>query len=463
MTGSGCVSGSGRRLAQVALLAAALVSVPSPALAHAVGARGDLPLPVWLVGYGASAVLVVSFVALGRLWRHPRLRRLAVGHAVPAPLDTTVRALEWVARAAGVVLFAWVWAAALAGPLATVDNIAPYAVFVILWVGGLVASATVGDVWSRVSPFETGLAVWRAAVGERGPVRHLPRLGVWPAAGGLLVFGWLELVYPYPSDPRSVGVAITLYLVWIVGGMLVAGAGWLRSAELFGALFRVVSAIAPLHRDDTGRLRLRPPLVGLADLPTPPGTTALVLVALAITTFDGVTRQVWWEDGLLATRSGWEAVPVATAGLLVTTAVVSGLYAWAMRQTARETGGETTALMAAYAPSLVPIALGYAVAHYFSLLVFEGQRIFILASDPFGLGWDLFGTAGAEVDFTVISTTALAWVMAGAIVLGHLAGVLLAHERTLEAPQERAGRGQVALLVVMVTYTVGGLVLLLGG
>ena len=435
----------------------------TPVIGHAIGVRGDLPLPLWLVGYGAAAVLVVSFVALGALWTRSRLQPLAEGVATPPALDRAVAVLEGVARGGGLVLFAWVWAAALAGPLATVDNVAPYAIFAALWVGGLLVSGLLADVWSRLSPFETAVAVHAWVVERAEPVRPLPRLGVWPAAVGLLGFGWLELVYPYPADPRSLGVAITGYVVVMAAGAAVAGPGWIRSAEVFGALFRVVAAMAPLHRDAAGRLRLRAPLVGLADLERPPGTTALVLVALAITTYDGVTRQSWWEDGLVAGRADWAAVPIGTLGLLMTTGVVAGLYAWAMREAARQLGDRTVRLMRAYAHTLVPIALGYAVAHYFSLLTFEGQRLFIIASDPFGLGWDLFGTADAEVDFTVVSPLLIAWVQVGAIVLGHLAGVLLAHDRAVAGRRESATRSQIALLVVMVTYTVGGLVLLLGG
>ena len=121
-------------------------------------------------------------------------------------------------------------------------------------------------------------------------------------------------------------------------------------------------------------------------------------------------------------------------------------------------------LARAFAHSLVPIAFAYSVAHYFSLLVLEGQGIIALLSDPFGAGWDLFGTRGRAVDFNLLSPTAIAWVQAGAIVVGHVVAVVVAHDRALARfPSHQAVKAQLPLLVAMVLFTVGGLFLLLGG
>ena len=120
-------------------------------------------------------------------------------------------------------------------------------------------------------------------------------------------------------------------------------------------------------------------------------------------------------------------------------------------------------LTAAFVHSLVPIAFAYALAHYFSLLVFEGQSAVALASDPLGRGWDLFGTADNAVDFTLVSTTTIAYVQAAGIVAGHVAGVVIAHDRALALfPGREATRSQYPLLAAMVVFTVGGLALLLG-
>jgi len=115
-----------------------------------------------------------------------------------------------------------------------------------------------------------------------------------------------------------------------------------------------------------------------------------------------------------------------------------------------------------WAPSLIPIVLAYAIAHYFSLLVFEGQAFIALLSDPLGEGWDLFGTADDLIDFTVVSPNTIAYVQVAAIVFGHVCGVIAAHDRAVELyPEKVAVRSQYPMLGVMIAYTVGGLLLLL--
>lgn len=431
-------------------------------LAHGIGVRGDLPLPVWMVSYGAGLVLVLSFAALAVLWPRPRFEGRRTGARFTGGLDRAVRALEWPVRVLGLAVFAVVWAAALFGPFMTERNLAPWAIYVVFWVGGLIVSGLVGDVWAVLSPFETARRLAPSNRDDGDADAPLERVGVWPAAVLLLAFAWLELVHPTPAAPRTLGQAITVYVAIMAVGVGWSGWRWLRSAEAFGALFRIVARMAPLHRDDDGRLRLRWPLAGLSDLETHPGTTALVLIALGSTTFDGITRQPFWES-LLAGRTGWAAVPLSTLGLLGAIGAVTALYRLAMREAAVRTGRDAGELTDLFVHSLVPIALAYAVAHYFSLLAFETNRFLALLSDPFSRGWDLLGTAGWRVDYTTISTATIAWVQAAAIVVGHLAGVLLAHDRAVALFEGRhATRSQYALLVAMVAYTIGGLVLLLG-
>ena len=428
-------------------------------LAHGLGVRGDLPLPLWMVSYGAGIVLVLSFVALAALWPRARFEGDVRGAVLPSALDRGLRWLEWPGRLLGLVAFLVIWAAALFGPADVNRNVAPWAIYVVLWVGGLMASGLLGDVWAVLSPFET---MRRIDQRSRGAVEPLDRFGVWPATILLLAYTWLELAHPTPADPRTLGIATTVYVAIMGVGVGWYGWGWIRSAEFFGALFRVVAAMAPIHTDEDGHLRLRWPLVGLADLEMHRGTTALILVALGSTTFDGVTRQDFWAS-LIGDRTGWATVPFGTVGLLLTIGLVAGLYWFAMREASARTGRDTRDLAERFAHSLVPIALAYAVAHYFSLVAFETSRFLALLSDPFARGWDVLGTADWVVDYRAISTAAIAWVQAGAIVVGHLAGVLLAHDRAVAMFDGRqATRSQYAMLVVMVAYTVGGLVLLLG-
>jgi hypothetical protein len=326
----------------------------------------------------------------------------------------------------------------------------------------ILVSALAGDLWRVLSPFDTlAAAVERL---RRGPAAA-PQgadVGYWPAALGLFAFVWLEIVYPDRAKPRVLGLAIVVYTIAVLVAAARRGREWLRRGEAFSAFFGVIAHMAPLYADDDGRLRVRPPLVGLATLEPRPGLQALVLVGLGSTTFDGISRTRFWTD-LTDGLGKWELTAVSTLGLAWGVGLVAVAYLGAVRAMGRMQSRDPDELADAFVHSLVPIVVAYAVAHYFSLLVFEGQTALALVSDPFGAGWDLFGTARRTVDYRAVSTTTIAYVQAAAIVAGHVAGVVLAHDRAIALfGRERASRSQYPLLAAMVAFTVGGLALLLG-
>ena len=188
--------------------------------------------------------------------------------------------------------------------------------------------------------------------------------------------------------------------------------------------------MAPLYADDEGRLRARPPLAGLVGLRPDAATQAVVIVALGSTSFDGLSRTRFWID-LTRNLGPTQKALLSTVGLVWAVSIVTLAFVGAMRITGRLHHRRHPELTAAFVHSLVPIAFAYALAHYFSLLVFEGQSAIALASDPLGHGWDLFGTAGNAVNFTLVSTSTIAYVQAAGILAGHVAGVVVAHDRAL--------------------------------
>ena len=430
--------------------------------AHAISGRADLPLPLPLFLYGAGFALVASFLALRALWPDPKLAVAAEGDAAPGWVQGSVRVLAVVLRVVGAVAYLVVLIAAVAGADDQTRNIAPVAFYVLFWVGLQLLSAVAGNVWRYLSPFETAADVLGLGDTE---VRSQ-----WPAAGVLLGFAWLELAYTQPSRPRVVAVALVIHLAVLVAGMAVRGRGWLRSADGFGVLFSFLALLSPVFCDGAGRVRFRAPGSGLSTLVIRPGTVAVIQVALGATAFDGLSRSSYWRS-LAGGVTGWTRTGYATVGLIVSLAAVVGVWELACSQIPRFTSGPRRAgapdddrdPTERFAHSLIPIALAYAIAHYFSTLVFEGQSAIALVSDPFGRSWDLFGTAARTIDYTLVSTGAIAFVQAGAVVLGHVAGVVGAHDRAVETlPAKAAARSQHPLLVAMVTYTVAALALLLG-
>ena len=436
-----------------------MVAGAPPASAHGLGARSDLPLPLWMFAYGAAAALIISFAGLAVFWRTNRLEGGVEGRVVLEP-GRLQKGLLTAGRALGMALFVLVVVAALFGDPDTAENIAPVFVYVVFWVGMTLVCALVGDLWRVVNPFDTMAAAVERLRG--GAVSAPYTLGRWPAVAALAGFVWLELVPSNRAQPRTLAVAILGYTVAVLAGVVRWGRDWLRQGEGFTVFFDLLGHMAPLHRDGEGRIRARPHLTGLVGLRPDAATQAMVIVALGSTSFDGLSRTRFWID-LTRNLSSMERTLLSTAGLIWAMSVVTLAFVGAMRVTGRLHRRRFQELSASFVHSLVPIAFAYALAHYFSLLLFEGQSAVALASDPLGRGWDLFGTAGNAVNFTLVSTTVIAYVQASGIVAGHVAGVVVAHDRALAVfPAKDATRSQYPLLAAMVLFTVGGLALLLG-
>ncbi|MDQ4090933.1 MAG: hypothetical protein M3163_11625 [Actinomycetota bacterium] len=416
-------------------------------------------MPLWMFAYGAAAALLISFAGLAVFWRTTRLEGGTEGRAVLRP-GGMHRGLWLAGRVLGMALFVLVLWAALFGDPDTAENIAPVFVYVVFWVGMTLICALVGDLWRVVNPFDTLARLVERKGGSRPPAPYT--WGRWPAVAALGGFVWLELVPSNRAQPRTLAVAIVVYTLLVLAGVFRWGRVWIRQGEGFTVFFDLLGHMAPLYADDEGRVRLRPPLSGLVGLRPDVATQAVVIVALGSTSFDGLSRTRFWID-FTRNMSDVERTLLSTAGLVWAMSIVTLAFVGAMRITGRLHRRRFPELTAAFVHSLVPIAFAYALAHYFSLFVFEGQSAIALASDPFGQGWDLFGTAGNAVNFTLVSTSVIAYVQASGIIAGHVAGVVVAHDRALAVfPDREATRSQYPLLVAMVLFTVGGLALLLG-
>ena len=450
----------------------------SAPLAHGIAGVRDLPVPEWLFLYGAGIVLVVSFVALGVLWRRPLLERHADGRPLPETAQRILLspALRVALGALSFFLFLVVTYAALFGSRLSATNIAPYFVFVAFWVGLVPVTIVFGNVWSVLNPWKAGAdaVAWladRAGSGSEPLARYPERLGRWPAVVLLFLFTALELAYFEPANPRALGLAILLYtaIMWI-GATVFGRDAWFAHGDGFTLYFGFLATMAPFaaRTDSEGRRKIvvRPPLVGATKIDTPPGTIAAVIVMLGSVAFDGLSRIAWWQDwriDLAEATLSWSDLSGTLfnlAGLVLTVLAVGAAYLLAVAAARRLAHGGP-GLPAAFVASLLPIALVYAISHYFTLLLVQGQALIPLVSDPFGRGWDLFGSADHGVDLTPISANAVWYVQVISLVAGHVAGLALAHDRAVSLfPPARALRSQYPLLALMVVYTVGGLWLL---
>jgi hypothetical protein len=457
--------------AAIGLLA---LAPPASAQAHGLVGRTDLPIPGWLFAWAAAIVLIASFVALGVLWPRPRLQERR-----PRRILTLPRGLRPACGIVGVALYGIVVYAALVGTSVPTANLAPTVIYVLFWVGIPVLSVLIGDVFAAFSPWRA-LYRWISGAARRAipgldaaPLRYPQWLGRWPAVLGLLGFAWLELVYVDRDDPATLGLLALAYaLVQIVGMSLFGERTWSERGDAFGSWFSLCGRLSAIEL--RGReLCLRPPLSGLPDLPTWPGTVALLCTLIGTTTFDGASNGGMWTEAEPHLQSaiqglGFGIEPAGelafSVGLLFCVGFVSAIYWLGIRgMRSVDPRRDPAELSRRFVHSLAPIAFAYALAHYFSLLVLQGQAVGYLISDPLGTGANLFGTANMQVNYLLISTSAIWYVQVAALVAGHVGGLILAHDRALVVFRDdprAAIRSQYWMLTVMVGFTCLGLWLL---
>jgi hypothetical protein len=289
---------------------------------------------------------------------------------------------------------------------------------------------------------------------------------------GLIGFAWLELVYHDHDDPVILASLSLAYFALMLAGMALFGIEqWSERGDAFGGYFGLLSRLSGVDAHD-GTLWRRRPLSALSSFGGESGAVALVLVIIGITTFDGASNGVVWNTLQPHVQSWFTGLGLGdtpsdeladSLGMLLAIAIVAGFYrlgVLGMRSVSHRYDART--LSRSYAHTLVPIGFAYVLAHYFSLLVWQGQAIGYLASNPLGHGSDYFGTAHWHVNYGVIGSTGIWYVQVVALVAGHVCGLALAHDRALASTRssEEAVRSQYWMLVVMVGFTSLGLWLL---
>lgn len=481
----------------------------SSAFAHGFGQRYDLPVPLWLYLLGAAAAVGFSFVVIGifvrgtpGLGRYPRfdLLRTRMGRLVAHP------ALLFTLRLVSVALFVLVIMTGFLGSQNPTRNLTPTLVWVLWWVGLAYVSALLGNLWALINPwkiiFTWAESFYRRLDPEGELSLELPYpswLRVWPGFLLFLIFAWIELVYSGRAWPANLAFLTILYSAATWLGMLLFGKErWLECGEAFSIAFRLLARFAPTEvrvvkpdicascslncRDLNGECincyecfeladdrerewNLRPFAVGLLrNEKVSPSMAAFVILMLATVTFDGFTATPLFgslESNLFALMPfiGEARITVIDSlGLVVFPTLFLVVYLFVCRLMVAASGCELPlgALARAFVFSLIPIALAYHLAHYFSYLLVQGQLIIPLLSDPFGWGWDLLGTKSYRINIAVVGAR-FTWFMAvGSIVLGHIIAVYLAHVialRNLKEPKA-ALRSQYPMLALMVGYTV---------
>ena len=473
------------------LLAAVGLSLPAAAAGHALGQPFVSPVPLWMMLGGAGAAVAASFVVAGvvvrtgrDLPRYPRLRLPALPSGVVSGFLAVVGLVWWY----GAIVAAFV----IGG-----ETPIPIILFwIFVWAGLPIVTAVFGNPWPSLSPFRTSFSLleWLARfLGFDRLDLGLPypsRLGRIPAVFLLFAGIWSELVLPTAAETAVVGLLMSGYTLLTLVGMTCFGrVAWLRNGELFEVLLGWFGRIGPIGRRAVDpnacagcserchpdrcvdcpecasaaiarerRPELRPWISGLTEVRRAGWSdAAFILLALAGVTYDGLRETGLWVDAsnwlflrLYPAVDAYKAVVLtSTIGLFVVwlAFIVAFLIAAGLTRVlsegARARGG-IGILVGAYAATLLPIAAGYMIAHYVTLVIQGAAWLPKLATDP-----------RATVPPLDTIPTAFVWYLSvAAIVTGHIAAVFLAHRLALRDAPAHPVRAGLPLAVLMVSYTV---------
>jgi hypothetical protein len=437
----------GRRVVLVVVPAVVAIgfAAPSAVLAHTLSNtyQSRLPLIVYLAGAAIAVGLSFAFILIADVRAEPPV--VGEGRRPPAWLRLLLRAI-------GLIGWLWIAAQGIAGGVSAAD-VTTLFLWVYGWVGVALLSAFVGPVWHWLDPFATlhdiGAAVLRRLGVRSWASADFPvAFRRWPAVIGLVFFVWLELV-GNGGGPRSLFIVVVGYTAFTLAMMAQFGRdAWRRDGETFSVWFGVLGRLAPftLVGDPAeGRVARRPFASGVLQAGWTRADVILIGIGTASILFDGLSQtQPWFEV------FGAPEVPIKTLQLFGWLAILVG----AALLVSRLVGTSATAA------GLLPIAVGYLIAHYFTYLLIDGQRIIVAIADPFQQGWDLgnSGWAFFEPNSSWLPPGFVWTVQLAAVVGGHMLGAWGGH--VVAARESGAARGapdhrqrQVPLAVIMVALT----------
>ena len=477
-------SGKCAWIRHVILVLFPIVTDAGPAFAHGFAFRYDLPLPLHLYLGAAGAVVFFSFFVIAYAFRFNTPLKSHNFSLYPfLPRRSFRDALRVILASLSITLFTLIIIAGLFGNQSPIKNLAPVTVWVIWWVGFVYLAALLVNMWPLFNPWDAIFRAFERVTRKKFKSFTYPKtLGYWPALVLFLIFAWSELVWPKGEHPRTLAIMILGYSMFCFIGMAVYGRqSWLKKAEVFSVTFSVFGRFAPIHiGNETTAPYLRYYGVGLLpQRPTSLSLTIFILTLLATVSFDGFMETPIWstlKGIVLSTASlapillfmkatfGDLELVIETTGLIAAPLVFTLIYlgiCWTMSKLYKSSKnvnpemGSPLLLARWLVFSLVPIAIAYHLAHYLSYLLIAGQLFIPLISDPLGLGWNLFNTAGWQINIGVINAKTIWHISIFVIVVGHIISVYLSHRTSLRlfGRERKVVIVHAPMVALMVMYT----------
>ena len=433
-----------------------LLTWPPAAYAHAFGALYTLPLPVWLYLYAGGAAVIISFLTGGFFAKENQQIVFRKSYLFKIK-DSVI----FLAKTISLILFLTVILSGFSGKQSPVENFATNFFWIIFYLGFTYLSALFGNIWPALNPWKT-IAEW---FGNLKPVIPYPKkISYFPALQFFFLLIWGELLSGgLFVRPKVLSILLLLYSSITFLAVYIFGRVWFKYGEFFSVFFNFVSKVSPFGYSERG-VYLRAPFSSLlGESPKDFSQLFFILFMLSSTAFDGFHSTTVWIRfflGLIKTFGDISTI-LQTMLLIFSLIFFLMLYLLAifLMKVLVKTRFSIKDLSLKFAPSLIPIAIAYNIAHYYTLLAIQGQSIIPLLSDPFNRGWNLFGTADYTTNVGIIGANFIWNSQVLIIVFGHIAAVFIAHLSALGIFSKRKETvlSQLPMLLLMVIYTITGL------
>jgi hypothetical protein len=450
--------------------------------AHSFDERYDLPIPLEFFLIGGGLVVTLSFLLIVISSKYWPVFEERSSYSTLTISPRFSNGIFFVLRFCGLLCFVAVLLAGFWGSGNPLLNLAPNFVWITWWLGFSISISLIGNFWPLCNPWATlfSISCWLlSSLGFKRTTNNPPLffpdyLGLYLATGFLLAWSWMEVIYPIAFVPtRVVSIAIVWTLINLSGMYLFGKSVWLQRGDVFSLYFSMLGQFGIFsYSHQRHGLRLRLPGEGvLLDSNSwrqISGIAAFVIAMLAIVLFDGLHGSQAWtlftqmlqSIGLI--ELGSDDYLTGTVGLISVWLFFLGLFYISCNISSRFTPATGMQLTNIFSTALIPIAVAYLIAHNFSSLMIQGQSIFFLASDPFGLGWNLFGTADYRPNIGIIDAGTTWYLAVVSIVIGHVIALILNHflAMRLVGSTRRATLITIPQTLLMIMFTMLSLVII---
>lgn len=434
--------------------------IPPPVAAHAFGIQYTLPIPLWMYLWGGGVVVAISFLLIGYFLKFSKKGSEKIGLNISQNL--LLKFFRWglvqtFFKSLSLVIFSLTILAGFMGSPEPASNFTTVFFWILFYLGFIYLSALVGNFWIVVNP-------WRILTPNFSPKLNYPSsLGYYPALLFYFLLIWLELLSNGigVNPPSLAGILIFYTGINFLGSIIFGKENWFKYGEFFSALFELFSKISPIQKKEN-KFYLQIPFSKLLEERVNHFSLVIfILFSLSSTAFDGFRSTSWWLK-LVYLLGGGQIISSLMLGaslVLFLSLYLSAIY---LMKLLVKTKLAVFDLASKFAYSLLPIALVYNLAHYYSLLLIQGQSIISLVSDPLNRGWNLFGSSDYVINIGIIGAKFIWNSQVLLIISGHIVAVFLAHSIALRLYKDRKSSlvSQLPMLTLMVFYTTFGLWLL---